>query len=114
MTGNGKSFSVGSDVNEMSKWKSEDIKNKGYFSEWYNLKDIKKPIIAAVNGAALGAGCELAMMCDIIIASKKAYFGQPEVKLGLIPGMGGTQRLIRLLGQSKAMEMVLTGKTKVF
>lgn len=111
--GAGKHFCVGVDIKEMQTWSYAEAYTGRKMSEWRNLEAIKKPIIAAVHGFAFGGGCELAMLCDIIIASTDAEFSQPEVKLGLIPGMGGTQRLVRAVGKSKAMELVLTGDTRL-
>jgi len=110
LTGNEKAFAAGADIKEMASLNFIDTVRTRMFSEWEALRKISKPIIAAVNGYALGGGCELAMLCDIIIAGDTAQFGQPEIKLGTIPGMGGTQRLTRAIGKSKAMEMVLTGR----
>ncbi len=111
ITGNERAFAAGADIKEMA--------GKGYMDaflgdfitrDWEGILDVRKPVIAAVAGFALGGGCELAMMCDFILAADTAKFGQPEITLGIIPGSGGTQRLTRFVGKSKAMEMVLTGR----
>ncbi len=111
ITGNNNAFCAGADIKEMAQKDFTAMFNEDYFGYWEMFSRIKTPIVAAVNGYAFGGGCELAMMCDIIYASENAQFGQPEIKLGVIPGIGGTQRLTRLIGKSKAMEIILTGKT---
>ena len=113
LTGSGdKAFAAGADIKEMSEKASADFYLDDFFSPWTSeiVKKTRKPWIAAVNGFALGGGCELAMMADFIIASENAKFGQPEIKLGVAPGMGGSQRLTRAIGKSKSMEMCLTGR----
>ena len=107
-----KAFAAGADIKEMSEKASADFFLDDFFSRWTShlVKSTRKPWIAAVNGFALGGGCEVAMMADIIIASENAKFGQPEIKLGVAPGMGGSQRLTRAVGKAKAMEMCLTGR----
>lgn len=109
VTGNERFFSGGADISQMSSMGYTDAMKVNMFAQWDFVNSLNKPLIAAVNGFALGGGCELAMSCDIMIAGENAKFGQPEIKLGVIPGCGGTQRLIRAVGKSKAMEMVLTG-----
>ena len=109
ITGSERAFAAGADIKEMAEKTFPATYSMNMFAQWANLTRVSKPTIAAVNGFALGGCCELAMMCDIIIAGDKAQFGQPEVLLGTIPGCGGTQRLVRAVGKSKAMEMVLTG-----
>lgn len=110
LTGSEKAFAAGADIKEMQPLSFQDVAITDKFSEWSLFTNRRKPIIAAVSGFALGGGCELAMMCDFILASDTAKFGQPEIKLGTIPGMGGSQRLTRFVGKSKAMDMVLTGR----
>lgn len=110
LTGNEKAFAAGADIVEMADASAAEMLLRDQFSRWDRIRKIKKPIIAAVSGFALGGGCELAMVCDVIIASESARFGQPEINLGVIPGAGGTQRLTRAVGKYKAMEMILTGR----
>lgn len=110
MTGNDRAFAAGADIGQMMENSPIDQINDNRFRSWKQLPLITKPIIAAVNGFALGGGCELAMACDLIIAGDRAQFGQPEIKIGTIPGAGGTQRLTRAIGKSKAMLSVLTGE----
>ena len=113
LTGSGeKAFAAGADIKEMADKPAADFYNEDFFAQWTShlVKTTRKPWIAAVNGFALGGGCELAMMADFIIASDTAKFGQPEIKLGVAPGMGGSQRLTRAVGKAKAMDMCLTGR----
>jgi enoyl-CoA hydratase/carnithine racemase len=109
ITGNEKAFAAGADIKEMADKNGKQMFSDNQFDSFYKIRSIKKPIIAAVNGFALGGGCELVMACDIIIASETAKFGQPEINLGVIPGMGGSQRLTRAVGKYRAMEILLTG-----
>jgi len=111
LTGSEKAFAAGADIGAMSDWSYTDVYLQDYLGhDWESLRRVRKPIIAAVAGYALGGGCELAMLCDFIIAAENARFGQPEINLGIIPGFGGTQRLPRAVGKAKAMDMVLTGR----
>ena len=111
LTGNEKAFAAGADIGAMATYSYADVYKSDYITrDWETLRSIRKPIIAAVSGFALGGGCEVAMMCDIIIAADNARFGQPEIKLGIIPGAGGTQRLPRAIGKAKAMDLALTGR----
>jgi enoyl-CoA hydratase len=110
VTGSEKAFAAGADIKEMQHKTYVDAFLEDFFSGWDNVGRVRKPLIAAVAGYALGGGCELAMMCDFIIAADNAKFGQPEITLGVMPGMGGSQRLTRAVGKSKAMDMCLTGR----
>ncbi|MBZ9739381.1 MULTISPECIES: enoyl-CoA hydratase [unclassified Mesorhizobium] len=110
ITGSDKAFAAGADIKEMQAISYVDAYVQDFFVGWEELTRTRKPVIAAVAGYALGGGCELAMMCDFIIAADTAKFGQPEITLGVIPGMGGSQRLTRFVGKSKAMDMCLTGR----
>ncbi|ADP72597.1 Enoyl-CoA hydratase/isomerase [Rhodomicrobium vannielii ATCC 17100] len=110
ITGSDKAFAAGADIKEMADRSAVEMAMSDWFSGWDAVARCRTPLIAAVSGFALGGGCELAMMCDIIIASETAKFGQPEIKLGVIPGMGGSQRLTRAIGKYKAMDLILTGR----
>ena len=110
LTGTGKAFAAGADIKEMAVKSYMDTFYENMFAKWETVAQLRTPKIAAVTGFALGGGCELAMMCDILFAGEPAKFGQPEIKLGVIPGMGGSQRLTRAVGKAKAMDMILTGR----
>ena len=110
ITGSEKAFAAGADITQMKDQTWPDIKLKRFYAQWERVANIQTPVITAVQGFALGGGCELAMMGDIILASEKAKFGQPEITLGVIPGMGGTQRLTRAVGKYKAMDLIITGR----
>jgi enoyl-CoA hydratase len=110
ITGNEQAFAAGADIKQMANKTAIDMLLIDQFSTWDQIRKTRKPIIAAVSGFALGGGCELAMTCDMIIASETAKFGQPEIKIGVMPGAGGTQRLTKAIGKVKAMELVLTGR----
>ena len=111
ITGSDKAFAAGADIGAMKDWSYMDVYKSGYITRnWERIRSVRKPVIAAVAGYALGGGCELSMMCDFTIAAETAKFGQPEIKLGVIPGAGGTQRLPRAVGKAKAMDLVLTGR----
>lgn len=110
ITGSEKAFAAGADIKEMADQSFSDMFGSDFFAAWGKLGAVRTPTIAAVSGYALGGGCELAMMCDLIIAAENARFGQPEIKLGVLPGMGGSQRLTRAIGKAKAMDLILTGR----
>ena len=110
LTGSEKAFAAGADIREMQPLSYVDLLEQDFVAEWERLAAVQKPVVAAVAGFALGGGCELALMCDIVIAADTARFGQPEITLGLMPGAGGSQRLARAVGKAKTMDMVLTGR----
>lgn len=110
IAGNEKAFAAGADISEMAEETAVDMLRSDRFRHWGRMRNIRKPIIAAVSGYALGGGCEVAMACDMIVASETAKFGQPEIKLGIMPGAGGTQRLTRAVGKALAMEMILADR----
>ena len=110
LTGSDGVFAAGADIKEMASKSYQDMISEDFFAGWDSFTALRTPKIAAVAGYALGGGCELAMMCDLVIAADNAHFGQPEIKLGVIPGIGGTQRLTRLVGRAKAMDLILTGR----
>lgn len=110
VTGNERAFGAGADIKDMATATAVEMLEKNWIAYWDRIKKVSKPVIAAVSGYAFGGGCELAMACDLIVASESGQFAQPEINLGLIPGAGGTQRLTRAIGKSKAMEMALTGR----
>ncbi|CAM4415482.1 putative enoyl-CoA hydratase echA8 [Mycobacterium basiliense] len=111
ITGSAKAFAAGADIKEMADLTFSEAFDTDFFAAWGKLAAVRTPTIAAVAGYALGGGCEVAMMCDLIIAADTAKFGQPEIKLGVLPGMGGSQRLTRAIGKAKAMDLILTGRT---
>jgi enoyl-CoA hydratase len=111
VTGNEKAFAAGADIKEMATLSFAEVNSSDLFARWSEFAATRTPTIAAVAGYALGGGCELAMMCDLLIAADTAKFGQPEIKLGVLPGMGGSQRLTRAIGKAKAMDLILTGRT---
>jgi enoyl-CoA hydratase len=110
ITGSEKAFAAGADIKEMADKSFTDVYFDDFCGAWHHIAGLRKPIVAAVAGFALGGGCELAMQCDVIIAADNAKFGQPEIKLGIIPGIGGTQRLTHAVGKAKAMDLILTGR----
>ena len=110
LAGSERAFAAGADIGDMAERSTLEMYERDQFATWDRIKRVKKPIVAAVSGFALGGGCELMMMCDVIVASETAQFGQPEINLGVIPGAGGTQRLTRAVGKARAMDLVLTGR----